>query len=180
MKTLQDLQHEHEIVKHALTISENICERLEGGETLNKNDMAEILEFLTVFVDRCHHSKEEAHLFPAIEVEAKPMIAQMLYEHETGREFVGQIKQAFAAYKSGSMDALPTLIGNLRGYIKLLREHIDKEDHVLYCVAEKLLSQEQDEQMFIAFEAIERERIGAGKHEAFHQMIHRLEAAYVG
>jgi len=180
MKTLQDLKHEQEIVKHALTISENICERLEGGETLNKDDMAEILEFLTVFVDRCHHSKEEEHLFPAIEQDAKPMIAQMLTEHETGRRFIRQIKQAFEAYKSGDIEVLPILTGNLRGYITLLREHIDKEDHILYHVAEKLLSQKQDEQMFTAFEAIERERIGAGKHEEFHQMIHRLEATYLG
>lgn len=67
MNPTQDLTHEHEIVKHALKILDKLCARVEAGEKPNTEHIAQILEFITEFVDKCHHAKEEELLFPAME-----------------------------------------------------------------------------------------------------------------
>lgn len=107
------------------------------------------------------------------------MISQMLYEHETGRSFVRNLKQAFADYTAGQEQAVAALIENARGYIQLLDPHIVKEDTILYTVADQVLTQQQQKEMMEGFEKIEAERTGPGKHEEFHQLIHRLENIYV-
>jgi hypothetical protein len=41
-----------------------------------------------------------------------------------------------------------------------------------------VFSKEKDEELFEGFEKIEEERIGAGKHEAFHKLMHTLKEIY--
>jgi hemerythrin-like domain-containing protein len=182
MQPTQDLQHEHEVVKHALHLIGKLSDRVEAGEPLNTEHFAQLLEFLSEFVDQCHHAKEEELLFPAMEraagAQVEPMIAQMLREHEQGRAYLKGLKHAFAAYQSGQQQAVPALVENARGYLKLLQDHITKEDTILYLVANQNLTPAQQAELSEGFEKIETERTGPGKHEAYHQMIHQLEHIY--
>ena len=182
MNPMQDLKHEHEIVKHALQIMDKICSRIEGGEPPNGEHLAKLLEFLTEFVDKCHHAKEEELLFPAMEqaaaAQVKPMITQMLAEHQTGRAHINGMKEAFAHYQSGRADALREFIQPSRDYINLLNSHILKEDSILYNTADQVLSPQQQQELAAGFETVEVERTGPGKHEEYHQMIHHLEHVY--
>ena len=66
MKATQQLKDEHEGVKIMLNILEQVCQELEAVGILNKEHFDGILEFLRVFVDKCHHGKEEDLLFPAL------------------------------------------------------------------------------------------------------------------
>jgi hypothetical protein len=45
-------------------------------------------------------------------------------------------------------------------------------------MADRMVPHDAAELMFDRFEAIERERVGAGRHEAFHAMLHRLQEHY--
>jgi hemerythrin-like domain-containing protein len=66
MKATQQLKDEHEGVKVMLDIIERISKQLEETGNLNKEHFEEILGFLKIFVDKCHHGKEEELLFPAL------------------------------------------------------------------------------------------------------------------
>ncbi len=182
MNPTQELVHEHEIVTHALTILEQISAKLDAGDALNVEHLSRLFEFLTEFVDKCHHGKEEDVLFPMMvqtgAPPAKPMTAQMLSEHQTGRAFIANMKQAFAQYQTGASEAGRDISKNAKGYIELLRAHITKEDTILYPFAETLLTAAQQAELIAGFERIEIERTGPGKHEEYHQMIHDLESVY--
>ena len=65
MKAIQQLKEEHEGVKVMLAVLERVCRKLEETRHLDQKHFEKILEFLKVFVDRCHHGKEEELLFPA-------------------------------------------------------------------------------------------------------------------
>lgn len=94
MKTpSQDLMHEHKAILIALNVIEKMCEDVQknNNETGYK-DVEEIIGFLKVFADKCHHGKEEDFLFPALEKvgiknENGP-IGVMLAQHKQGREFI--------------------------------------------------------------------------------------------
>ncbi|MBC7260375.1 MAG: hemerythrin, partial [Chloroflexi bacterium] len=76
--------------------------------------------------------------------------------------------------------AASDFVANARGYIALLRQHIHKEDNILYRMADMHLTAEKQEELLEQFDQVERERIGPGKHEEFHQLQDYLGAIYAG
>jgi hemerythrin-like domain-containing protein len=132
--------------------------------------------------DRCHHAKEEDLLFVAMEEAGIPRqggpIGVMLHEHTLGRGYVQGMADGLAAYKMGGGGA--QVAGNARGYVELLTQHIHKEDHILYPMADRALSAAKQAELAEGFERVERERVGPGKHEAYHALLDRLEGAYLG
>lgn len=184
MKPIQDLKQEHEAVKVTLRILDSIVNVAEtSGQLANPDHVAQLMDFFKVFVDTCHHTKEEQLLFPALEEvgvsrESGP-IGVMLKEHQQGRESVAKMKVALARYLDDDREAVRELIKNARAYISLLNQHIEKENNVLFPIAEKNLSDEKQAELWEGFETIETQVIGAGKHEAFHKMIDSLEKIYL-
>jgi len=182
MKAIRELKDEHGGVKVMLAILGKVCDRLEAGQRVDPKHLEEILEFLKVFVDKCHHAKEEDHLFPALEKAGIPKeggpIGMMLHEHQAGRDFIRGMAQAAAALAGGDAGAAKRFAANARSYSDLLLQHIEKEDNVLYPMAEARLPANADEALTAAFGKVEEERVGHGRHEEFHRMMDRLKAVY--
>lgn len=183
MLATEALKEEHRAIKLMLGILEKICDKLDSGEKVNRQHLEEILDFIRTFVDRCHHGKEEDLLFPAMEKKGVPReggpIGVMLAEHETGRDLVRKMTQGVAEYGKGDEKAVREIIANAKEYIDLLRNHIDKEDNILYAIADTHLSPEEQKELLDGFERVEGERIGKGKHEELHQLLHRLSKIYL-
>jgi len=91
MKATQQLKDEHEGVLLMLRILDEVSRQLKSGGLIRNEHFEDILDFLKVFVDKCHHGKEEELLFPALVKAGIPHdgpIAVMLFEHEMGRKYV--------------------------------------------------------------------------------------------
>lgn len=183
MSVTEQLKREHEGINLMLMILEKVCAKLESKKELNLEDFEQILEFIKVFIDKCHHGKEEDLLFPAMEEAGVPKeegpIGVMLMEHDTGRSYVKDISEAFAKHKTGDSKASSKIIENARNYIELLNRHIDKENNILFPMADALLSAEKQEELLGGFERLEIKRIGAGRHEGFHKLLHHLKEVYL-
>jgi hemerythrin-like domain-containing protein len=182
MKATQQLRDEHDGVTVMLSILGQVCKQLEETGKLNEEHFRGILEFLKGFVDKCHHGKEEILLFPALIAHGVPEqapIAILLHEHEVGRDFINIMSTAFAGYIAGDISSAADIVQNARGYIALLRKHMEKENNVLFVMADDLLSEERQDELFEGFEMIEKERIGVGKHEEFHGLLGKLNGIYL-
>jgi hemerythrin-like domain-containing protein len=182
MKATQQLRDEHEGVQMMLSIIGQVCQQLEATGKLNTEHFERILEFLKVFVDKCHHGKEEELLFPAliaVGVPADGPIAVMLHEHQMGRNYVKAMSTAFFKYVAADVSLSKDVLQNAHGYISLLREHIEKENSVLFVMADNLLSEKRQDELFEGFEKIEEDRIGVGKHEEFHGLLKKLSGIYL-
>jgi hemerythrin-like domain-containing protein len=68
---------------------------------------------------------------------------------------------------------------NAKGYVNLLRDHIYKEDNVLYPMADQNLSDNAQEELTKEFDRIEKEIIGEGKHEVYHELLKNLKSIYL-
>ena len=183
MKPTEQLKEEHEAIKLMLRISEKVCEKLESGEEVDPEHLEQIVEFIKVFADKCHHGKEEDLLFTAMEEAGIPKkggpIGVMLTEHDMGRGYVKGMSEAVAKYKAGDRKVSSAIVGNARNYIALLTQHIDKEDNILYPMADMHLSEERQKELLEEFERVEREKIGVGKHEEFHELLNHLRKVYL-
>lgn len=183
MKATQQLKDEHEGIKIMLNILGQICFRLETKGDFDEKHFEGILEFLKVFVDKCHHGKEEDLLFPALEEAGIPKeggpIGAMLEEHRLGRNYISAMSEAFDGYKQKNKSFSQGIAVNGRDYIALLTNHIEKENSVLFVMADSRLSETIQDELFEGFEKIETERIGPGKHEEFHHLLEKLGKIYL-
>jgi len=182
MKLTQELLAEHHAVLVALRILEKVVGALEAKQDRAPEHLGELLEFLEGFVDRCHHGKEEDVLFPELERrgvkrEGGP-IGVMLMQHAAGRGHVRSMSQGLDRLRRGEAGAVTAIRESANAYRDLLRAHIDKEDSFLFPTADRLVPEDVAARMTEQFEEIERDRVGQGKHEAYHAMLHALRDLY--
>lgn len=183
MKATDELKKEHHGIGLMLRVLRTVTDKLKGGECVNSEHLDAILEFLSIFVDKCHHGKEEEFLFPALEQAGVPReggpIGVMLAEHAEGRKIIARLKDAFAAYRSGRGTAAQEISEAANDYVRLLSQHIEKENGVLFPMVEGRINEADDVRLVERFEDLERKRIGHGKHEEFHAMLERLREEYL-
>lgn len=164
------LRHEHEIILKALGLLERLGQRVAHGESVNPPTREWLSDFFVTFVDRCHHGKEEQHLFPALERHGLPRdggpIGVMLLEHEEGRGLLRVMRQRDEG----------KIAETIREYGRLLRAHIDKENHILFPLAEQVVPGQEQQLLMQAFDAVEEVVVGRGIHERLLTELGRLEA----
>jgi hemerythrin-like domain-containing protein len=178
MKPTDILRHEHEVIMMVLEVAEREAGRIEEGKPVDGDKSSRIIEFLRHFVDRCHHAKEEKYLFPKM-LERSPLaaagpLAVMLGEHEEGRRLVRDLADGLPPACNGDRAALKDFAAKLIAYADLLGAHIDKEDNVLFPLADKVLRPEDQKALAEAFEKMEAEELGEGVHEKYHHLAHEL------
>jgi hemerythrin-like domain-containing protein len=168
------LSEEHRIIERLLVVIEKLT-TLPLSES--RDSWKTTLDVIRGFADGCHHFKEERVLFPALEEHGVPVeggpVGMMLMEHDEGREYVRSMAAALNNPDTESTRA--TLVENARSYIRLLREHIQKEDDVLFRIAEDTLTASEQKDLLRAFEEHETTEMGAGVHEKYLKIVDDLE-----
>lgn len=172
----QDLRNEHDAILYVLQILDKmILSSLKEPESALRH-YGEVVYFLKIFADKCHHGKEENYLFEELvakgmSVEGGP-IGVMLAEHTEGREYIAEMSQGYDEKDVERFNKAATL------YRDLLRQHIEKENGVLFVMADNMLDEQAQSKMFKQFELFEEEVIGQGVHDKLHAMIDEWAAAY--
>jgi hemerythrin-like domain-containing protein len=115
----------------------------------------------------------EAHGIPN---EGGP-IGMMLAEHEEGRSYVRAMFEAVGKIEGGDPSAQAALFENAKQYLRLLREHIQKEDDILFRMADEVIPEDEQRQLLKDFETHEAEEMGAGVHEKYLTIAEELESA---
>ena len=175
-KATEALKYDHRVIEKVL----DVLERLTAASAqASLETWRKALDFIRNFADKCHHLKEEKVLFPALEEhgiahEGGP-IGMMLMEHEEARGYVKVMVAALALAEKDPKDARTTLVENARAYLRLLREHIRKEDEVLFEMADEVLTQEEQKELLQEFEEHEAKEIGPGVHERYLKLADELE-----
>jgi hemerythrin-like domain-containing protein len=176
------LRREHDAILKVLDAAAEVAGRLRRGERLRAGVLSEILEFLRLFADRCHHGKEEDVLFPLLESKGIPRdggpIGVMLSEHDEGRAFIREMAEAAETYEAAPETAGLRWADAAENYIALLRAHIQKENTVLFVMAERLLTPDEQARVAEEFEKVEIEKTGVGTHERLHALMGKLLAEF--
>jgi hemerythrin-like domain-containing protein len=158
-KPTQILSDEHRIIERVL----GAVEKLAKGPVGALEPWKKAIEFIRGFADQCHHFKEEKVLFPAMEAHGIPSeggpIGMMLMEHEEGRSYVRSMLAALSLVEAKNEAAKESLLGNAQAYCRLLREHIQKEDEILFRMADEVISAEEQKKLLAAFAQHEAEEI---------------------
>lgn len=161
MKTdiTQVMVDEHKLILRMITLVEKNTVLMEQGAFRNWSFYLDAVDFIRNYADRFHHAKEEDVLFKALVDNGMPEkqspIEAMLMEHDQGRTFVRNFEDAAQKALEGESGQIPIIAENARGYAELLRGHIDKEDTILYPLAERVLPEEGRDVLVSAYSEAE-------------------------
>ena len=171
MRPTEILMNEHRVIEQVLNCLEELANRATATGTVDVPAARMAIDFFQNFADRCHHGKEEEHLFPALEARGLPRhggpTGVMLYEHDQGRLLIRGMILAADAAEAGQPSASRQFARQAYEYVQLLRNHIFKEDHRLFVMADRLLPTEEQQRIMDCFAHVEKEHMGEGTHEKY-------------
>jgi hemerythrin-like domain-containing protein len=172
MRPTEILSGEHRVIEQVLACLEKMADRAAERGTIDRPAAGQALDFFRTFADQCHHRKEEAHLFPLLETRGfereQGPTGVMLDEHEQGRR---HLEGLAAAVWDG---AAGPFVHHARAYVRLLREHIRKEDLCLFPMADRALSAADQQTLLAAFDDVENHGLHADTHRRFLQLADEL------
>jgi len=171
---MQVLRDEHRVIEKVLDAMERQLPR----EPIDREFFRQAIEFLRNFADGCHHAKEEVELFPVLESAGIPReggpIGCMLHEHAQGRLLIGVIADNLDAAAHGDAAAAQDLHRAAAAYIDLLRQHIAKEDNVLFVLADEALGPQEQRLMREAFDRADRSQGCSTQHQHYVELAEEL------
>jgi len=145
MKTdiTQALVDEHRLILRMIALLERNAALTAAGVYANWQFYLDGVDFIRNYADRFHHAKEEDVLFDALVRNGMPRenspIAAMLMEHDQGRACVRAMEVAVREVMEGRQGRECAIAENALAYAALLKDHISKEDTILYPLAERVI-----------------------------------------
>lgn len=140
MLATENLMKEHQLILKYIDLIERYAELslVNAQHSILFEKAPYFVAFIHEFADDFHHAKEENIFFrylgdPGVLTHCNP-IPQMLNEHSKAREFVRNMENSLLTNDNNKLET------NIAQYAKLLKEHIYKEDNILYPMGERGLS----------------------------------------
>ena len=180
LNPVETLEAEHRVIQRIVAVMVVLADRLDAGDEVDPALLESIVEFLRTFADRSHHAKEEAWFFPAMERRGVPShgcpLGGLTMEHAKGRQMVTEFAEAIRAWTLGVNGATvrETLVKTLRGLATFYPAHIWKEDYLLFPLAGRLLTPEDQQELIGKFEGVDGE-IGLEVRARLEHLAEELE-----
>ncbi|MDD5088771.1 MAG: hemerythrin domain-containing protein [bacterium] len=180
---INTLMNEHRVIERVLDALEQFCESLAMNGKEDRAALARFAEFFQRFADSFHHGKEEDILFAAMTQHGFSSdfgpVAVMLHEHEQGRGAVKILRSAGANPNADwDEDERNCVIAATREYIVMLRAHIQKEDQILYPMAQQHIPYAVMTNMGRTFAEYDGEKTADGTAQRLLDLAEELGARY--
>ena len=179
MEPTKVLMEEHAVIKRALHSLEKAAYSLRAGRAVRAGYFLDAARFIREYADITHHNKEEGILFPAMEMAGIPSemgpIGVMLAEHQEGRLLTTTMRLAAERLQAGDASAKNDVVQNAMGFVMLLRQHIEKEDGILYPMAVQAIHGSDYDRLVAAFDAAMRKEAEGNVQEKYIALAESLE-----
>lgn len=144
MDSIALMMEEHQYILRMLAVVRSACYGILKGEAIEYDDFDQMIDFIRNYADAHHHGKEEKLLFHEMVEHLGPLGNKlithgMLVEHDLGRLYIQELKEALNRVNAGDDISRLDVIANAISYTHLLKRHIEKEDTVVYSFANRQL-----------------------------------------
>lgn len=183
MDSIRLMMEEHQYILRMLAVVRKACYGTLQGDDINYEDFNLMIDFIRDYADAHHHGKEEKLLFNEMVAHLGPLGNKlithgMLVEHDFGRLFIQELKEALLRVKDGDEESKLDVISNAISYTHLLKRHIEKEDSVVYTFAERQLSPDILEKVNQETEQFETAASEKGTQNYYQELVESLEKKY--
>ena len=179
MKATEVLMDEHRVIERVLGALEIAAGRAERGDPVRPGLFLEAADFIMNFADGSHHHKEEGVLFKVMIEAGMPLeggpIAVMLSEHEQARAYTRSLREAAERWEQGDDLARKKVAQAATSYAMLLRQHIAKEDRILFPMADQAIPASKHRQVMTDFANVESDEERAAVYTKYIGLADSLE-----
>ena len=179
---IETLMNEHRLIEKVLGSLETLASAPNPGGGSARATIARFAEFFREFADRCHHGKEEDLLFEALQRHGMPRefgpIRVMLDEHEVGRSCVRVLSTSGGGDGPVGDDEWERVRAAAARFIAMLRQHIQKEDNILFRMATENLPESVLRDLERRFAEFERDEMGDDAHQRLHALAEALASEF--
>ena len=176
------LREEHAEIMKMLLVLQRFSTKLVDLEEVEAKDLEALVEFFEIYVDRCHHGKEEQILFPALSrarsAEIDSLISSLIDDHRQTRVDMEQMKFDAGTLHSRTVADRKAFSERAGHYVELVRKHIRKESSALLPLIEESLSETDRLQMAEHFHELEKATLGSIQLETFLAGVRKLSRKY--
>jgi hemerythrin-like domain-containing protein len=181
MDSIQVMMNEHEQILGVLEALEQFVADVRQTPEAQL-ELERFVTFIREYADERHHGKEEQVLFAAMARNGFPPeqgpVGMMLLEHQEMRGFVSELR-ALARQDAAWSDADRERVrDSAERYISMLREHIMKENEMLYPMASEHLPPPVQSEIDLECAARDEGRASAGTDAVLEELAARLVATH--
>lgn len=160
MNAIAEMLAEHRIIEQVVKAMPDAVTALDQGRRLNIEKLRGVVDFMRDYADRRHHQREEGIFFPLLIKRGVPAqgcpIGGLKNEHEKGRALVVALNEAITGYEHQDSGADDLLRQSLQNIISLYEKHIWMEDAMVFPMAEKLITEDDHEELARQFADLDR------------------------
>ena len=152
MMPIGPLMIEHRLIERMLAVARRELERFNREKRLDPGFVRELVDFIRMYADRCHHGKEEDILFrelagKALEPELRAMADELVREHQWARGQTRELAEANERYAGGNAEAFVTVLARLNALAEFYPKHIEKEDKHFFLPVMRCFTDEERQAM---------------------------------
>jgi hemerythrin-like domain-containing protein len=181
MDSIRVMMAEHEQILRVLEAFDRFAAGVQDTPG-DKRELGNFVTFIREYADARHHDKEEQVLFTAMIRNGFPPeqgpVGMMLFEHQQMRELVSGLRGLAEQDGPWSPADLQRVSDAALSYTGQLREHIMKEDEMLYPMAMEHLPPSVQEQVDAECAALDGSRASAGTDAPLEKLASELVARY--
>ncbi len=170
----ENLKKDHLIIQAVLQVAVEEARSIRETQEADMKRIHKLINFFRNFVDICHFGKEEEYYFPIIHAfggpEVQKLTEQLKEEHLHSRILISELSNLADVNKQDFKKAEKAFEHFLVDYIELIEQHIEKEEKILFPIAEKLIPKHKKKAILAGFEDIRLEKLGKGFHEKYRRM----------
>ncbi len=160
MTARQIMETEHRLIETVVKALGHTAAGIEKGQHPDCTMLATAAEFLRTYADKLHHGKEETLFFPMLVRRGVPPqgcpIGGLNHEHEKGRVLVKALADQASACHDGLFPTQQELLTTLRAIFDLYRNHVWKEDAMVFPMTDKVLTAADQQELRATFAEVDR------------------------
>lgn len=155
--TLSIFFGEHDTIKKVVLAMGELAIAIREGNRINPTLLKNMVDFLSEFVDQCHHQKEEL-LFAEMQGKENPseyLLNDLKNEHELGSKLISRLKTAIKNYSAKDKEKNKKIASRLQEVANFYFNHLEKEEEHVLSKIKVSLSEECQKNLLKQFAEIE-------------------------
>ncbi len=177
---VEHLRKDHEQIYASLHMMKHIF--INSGTYLlnHSNDIARCIRFLSVFAAMCHNGKEDIILKNYLEIDGIATdgddLIGIIREHRLMDACLKRIQDSFP--KNPFHYLPPRFIGSMVNYFALVKNHMEREEAVLFPMIDDMFSTMEQEALSTSFHEHEKSILEIKGNETVKSDIERMIGAF--
>jgi hemerythrin-like domain-containing protein len=171
------IREEHTAIACVIHSLEYVVHKLEEGGKPNFYLLHAMLEYIIEYPERCHHPKENRHLFQTLRLrnpDAESLIAELEAEHIRGDELLKNLRHSLARYETHGRSELRRLAQAVTIFAEYHWQHMTKEEDILLPIAKRSLTESDWQAIAEAFLQNDNPLMGFNPKQHYSQLFDRI------